>query len=819
MLRKVTPQSVTVWLALRASGHVALKILTAVGTPVISGSRNTVAIGLNLHIVAVTAQSTSGNVMKEGEVYQYDLDFIFNDAKLGHMTLADATANALLAYKPTYSLPTFCLPPQDPGLLRLICGSCRKASGDGKDHLAILDSLISQAVESASPLVRPHQLLLMGDQIYADDVAEGLLTMLTDASSALLGWEENIPGGLSGQPFKAADRPAYTRYQILKDAGFTSEDMRCHLMSLGEYLCMYLFVWSDLLWPKESGNMPSYDEIVSNVKAAVFGFESDEFKTVLRNLERAETQILDANKALYNLQAALPYVRRALANIPTYMICDDHEVTDDWNMTRDDFCKGVYGHDIGMRIVQNAVVAYALCQHWGNAPEQFDPPSTPGGVLLSLLDNVTTASYDADFSSQGSPTIRTLVSVHTYQEIMHYPSGPACYHDPQSLDFHYTIEGPGHQVIVTDTRTFRTYAHGGSGHSDLLPPAQFQNQILGTPNLRTPANVDRVLIVVLTTNAPPAEFVRAFTRHPWLANKKKRYPDIYESWEMLTVPYDRLLKSLSSKLPPNPRGSEKHYGPVIILSGDVHSSFASRLVYQAISRFEDDRQNPQSATIFFAQLVASSFKKQTDDTLTIHKQGYLFNPVPLLKWTPFHVQEGYVGWNVPVSGTPYRVGYEVIPVAPGGRNDVFVTHDKPTLTFTLELPEHYPGFGLQVQPNYRYRLEYLPQSTKAVATSNINPVRIPTLSGLTAASRAAAITNYKLVMDHFKAYHGDGAGGGEIVGFNNLSEVSFEWGVNDEKYVSQKVRWWYTDGKLLEAIYRIKLDPNDFPDFTPAVTP
>ena len=31
----------------------------------------------------------------------------------------------------------------------------------------------------------------------------------------------------------------------------------------------------------------------------------------------------------------VPIVRRILANVPTYMICDDHEITDDWNLTQE----------------------------------------------------------------------------------------------------------------------------------------------------------------------------------------------------------------------------------------------------------------------------------------------------------------------------------------------------------------------------------------------------------------------------------------------------------------------------------------------------
>ena len=40
---------------------------------------------------------------------------------------------------------------------------------------------------------RPHQLFLTGDQIYADDAADALLFMLTDAANNLLKWDELLP--------------------------------------------------------------------------------------------------------------------------------------------------------------------------------------------------------------------------------------------------------------------------------------------------------------------------------------------------------------------------------------------------------------------------------------------------------------------------------------------------------------------------------------------------------------------------------------------------------------------------------------------------
>ena len=818
MLRKVTPQSVTVWLALRSSCTVTLTVSTAAGAFVMSGPGKTIAIGKNLHIVAVTAQSTIVETpMAEGTIYQYDLGFNFDDKTLGTTTLAAATDNAALAYPP-FLLPTFCLPPQDLNALRLICGSCRKSSGDGKDNLALLDQLIAQA--ASSPLLRPHQLLLMGDQIYADDVAESLLTMLMDADQTLLGWEENLPDNpkSDGPRFsKTAQRPPYTRWQLLDDTDFTSEDLRNHLMSLGEFLSMYLFVWSDALWPKSGDPLPSYDEIKANVMAAESSFDKGEFAKITGHLNKAKTGIEGATQDLEELRKSLAQVRKALANIPSYMICDDHEVTDDWNMTLG-WWRSLYSFDLGVRIIQNGVLAYALCQHWGNAPEQFDSSVSPepGAKLLELLDNGDAKAYDTN-----SDAIRSRIAVHTRNEIISHPGDPGFFHDSPSLIYNYTVEGTGHQIIVTDTRTWRSFPNGTTAHADLLTVDQFKEQIQNTPSLRTAANVDRALIVVVTTNAPPTEALRAFTRHDFLANRTKRSPDVYESWEMLTVPYDRLLKTLTDKLPLTTNG--QHAGPVIILSGDVHHSFASRLVYDATSRFEDDPQQPKAALAVFVQLVASSLKKQTDDTLHIHKKGYEFDPTHVL--TPDHVNEGYVGWNVPAGNPPQVVGSGLFfdySTKAKTRRDVTVDHDQPTLVFTPQIPEASEGFQLKQTPDYRYRLQYLPQTSKAAATKNFTPISIPAMSGSSVGSRTAAIQNYKTAMDHLVSYHGDGAGGGEIVGMNNLCEVGFQWGTGNEKYVIHKVRWRYAKGsteQVLEASYRVKLDPKDFPDFTPAVTP
>ena len=75
-------------------------------------------------------------------------------------------------------------------------------------------------------------------------------------------------------------------------------------------------------------------------------------------------------------------MRRALANVPTYMVFDDHDVTDDWNLGRA-WRDRVFTSPLGRRIVMNALVAYAVFQDWGN-----DPCATtmPRGRIRDLLD-------------------------------------------------------------------------------------------------------------------------------------------------------------------------------------------------------------------------------------------------------------------------------------------------------------------------------------------------------------------------------------------------------------------------------------------------
>ena len=63
------------------------------------------------------------------------------------------------------------------------------------------------------------------------------------------------------------------------------------------------------------------------------------------------------------------------------MIFDDHDVTDDWNLTAD-WERIAYGHPFSKRIIGNALVAYLVCQGWGNDPDKLNPLIHHAATLL-----------------------------------------------------------------------------------------------------------------------------------------------------------------------------------------------------------------------------------------------------------------------------------------------------------------------------------------------------------------------------------------------------------------------------------------------------
>ncbi len=217
-------------------------------------------------------------------------------------------------------------------------GSCRKPHGEGEDTLTEADLLLEKGFNNLQ--TRPSSLFLMGDQIYADDVASPLTHVISTLAEQLIGLREpldTIEPRLREKPFQTSINQINGRQFIMDNlCKFTSTHSGNHLMELGEYASMYLMTWSPQLWEvaQDYHLFYSYDDLVAK-KQIYFAFPNENHYEKANQLEqtRLKNQFNNQQETLISFQTSLYHVRRLLANIPTYMIFDDHDITDDWNIS------------------------------------------------------------------------------------------------------------------------------------------------------------------------------------------------------------------------------------------------------------------------------------------------------------------------------------------------------------------------------------------------------------------------------------------------------------------------------------------------------
>lgn len=267
--------------------------------------------------------------------------------------------------------PAFVIRPRFDDLLH---GSCRKPHHASSDGLVCVDRLLGEARQA--PEQWPAALLMTGDQIYADDVAGPMLVAIHALIRRLGLYGECLEGAVVADSAELLAHPAtyYRREQLLpafkssealrerffggaEKPVFTTANAHNHLVTLSEVLAMYLLVWSPLPW-----------QLIDPVAPPLDG--------ELEQRYAREAEQIDA------FRRTLPRAARALAHVPTLMIFDDHDITDDWNLSAR-WEETAYGHPFSRRIIGNALAAYLLCQGWGNQPEAFTQVLAPLRQLLA----------------------------------------------------------------------------------------------------------------------------------------------------------------------------------------------------------------------------------------------------------------------------------------------------------------------------------------------------------------------------------------------------------------------------------------------------
>lgn len=646
-MRRITARSVSVWVALAEGANVTLSIwdkviATGPGTGVFvpadvalhTASRHTVRIGNKLHIALVTIDLPPAPAapLFPGKLYSYNLSFnpASGNADLKSKGLlldkfpsaSDPIPNLALGYMPGF-LPSFVLPPLTIDKLNLVHGSCRKMHGPGKDTLAVLDNLIRKAVNDNDPDKRPHQLYLTGDQIYADEIPTVLMPAINALGRELLGVTENLTAKKHDATLGTYEAsltmfPATRRQRIVnQNAKFTTGEGANHLLSLGEFAATYLMGWNNAIWPTELYAADSVlkakidffatwdTDPLTAVELELTPLDADEQKkytneTAQQKADRIagiKKHVQDQYKAdlreVLIFRAQLPKVRRVLANVPVYMIMDDHEVTDDWYITKD-WRDKVLTAPLGVNILRNALMAYTLFQDWGN-----DPATYAAGNKANLLTQLPLI-FPAAGSGPATPPADAIDVLFGFNLIDETP--------PPVL-WHYSVPASETTTYVLDTRTRRSYETRYSPPG-LLSKSAMDDQI--------PLNALAEKFLIFVSPAPVLGLGLIEELLQPTVTVFSQYGADPEPWAFSPAVFEEFLQRLQK------------FRRVLFLSGDIHFGLAATLDYWKKGEAKPTR---------FIQYVSSGLKNQKFNNEKFLMSGFvqnllgnLFYPAERLGW-------------------------------------------------------------------------------------------------------------------------------------------------------------------------------------------
>ncbi len=629
ILRRSDPTRIHIWVAtqekpngITASLHYLTKDRPP-GPPLrIRQSHETLSLGQYLHASLVMIEPSTDAPIQYGALLGYNLSI---EGPSGIRSLDELLSNRLseICY-PGLPLPSFHFHRPGAEPFRFLHGSCRNPNGDGEDALAAADKSLERSSRNASVRDalgdRPAILCLTGDQIYADDLQDELIRIVEALASSLFGFEATVPGykagwieyrredveearrtnevvwpvpdlsdlekGLfvvAGPPndlikprylrprydraptrFRPSNlplavdedsqKPARRRSFVRAHAGFTTGEHN-HLLTLSEYAAMYLLAWNPYVWPRGQARTPSLEAYRRGVGG----------------------------------------VRRLLANIPTYMGFDDHEVTDDWNLDMR-WREQVRQSIAGRRIIADALAAYFVFQGWGNSPTNFD-----AAFKRSLV------SYVAQRGKYRGDLAHDDAIARSFENAMW---------DFADWEFATPTRPP---VVFLDTRTRRV---PDSGSRKYMTKRYIGAKLMSGRALDRMAYVAnraghrRGQPLILVTPAPvygyaPAEWVQENVLVPALARGKQagRYRWDLESWAANPLSTFEFLTCVTEVLRPS---------YCVILSGDVHYAFTSRAVftqyftYWTRKGFTLPLDRPRR--VVFLQLTSSSLRYASKDT-------------------------------------------------------------------------------------------------------------------------------------------------------------------------------------------------------------
>jgi phosphodiesterase/alkaline phosphatase D-like protein len=437
--------------------------------------------------------------------------------------------------------------------LRIMYGSCRKWGTPETDVFAALGSWLTEHYEQRDQLW-PHLLLLIGDQIYADDSSDDLIQ----------------------------------QYPQLHDGARTFED----------FSLMYEHAWT-----QESG------------------------------------------------------VQQALAVLPTYMIFDDHEITNNWNSEPLWRIKTLKA---GMeQLLVDGLVAYWVYQGWGNLT-QHDDAAMP---LLAIMDAATANNEDA------LEALRAAIRADVYQKTL--------------LPWHYEIATTP-AIFVANVRTERTTflnEKNEDRYASMHIMSNSQMDIL-LNWMRNQQTSTTLMVSSVPLLLPPviglAEYVmgnRFLGKRIAKIQQRIASNNNFDHWPLYNKSWRALIDAVIS-----PTRSQQTKD-LIVLSGDVHFSYAvegrrflasatAPRIYQLVSTPIQNMLDAPSerkihyqgyvSRLFYGRLLMRILRMHTvkHRTKNIHVNQLFQNTLALL--TLQHSSHGYKIQNVYFGMTEAEAQLEVI---------------------------------------------------------------------------------------------------------------------------------------------------------------
>jgi hypothetical protein len=413
------------------------------------------------------------------------------------------------------------------------------------------DELLIETQEDSAK--RPALMMMTGDQIYADDVAGPMLRAIHNLIERLGLYDEILSGSSVSDSKELRQNPDtyFHRERLLPDVRsnealterffggvrkpvFTTASAHNHLISLSEVMAVYLLVWSPVCWRLIDREQPA--------------LSAEDARTYQRQ-----------QAAMDEFITGLPRASRALAHLPNYMIFDDHDVTDDWNLSAL-WEATTYEHPFSRRIVGNALIAYLLCQGWGNNP----------GAFRDVLSSVQAL---AESGGQGSVYDQSLQDT-VIDKLLKFEH------------WHYTLQ-TSPRIVVLDSRTRRWRSELNrarpSGLMDWEALTEFQQEIIDQKAVIvvSPAPMFGVKLIEVIQK------LFTFFGKPLIVDA--------ENWMAHRGAANVLLNIFGhSRTPEN----------FVILSGDVHYSFAYDVRL---------RHRPERPRIW--QITSSGIKNEFPHTL------------------------------------------------------------------------------------------------------------------------------------------------------------------------------------------------------------